>query len=175
MLVLGAGPIGLAATFWARQLGAERVVVAASSDRRQSFASEMGATAFATLGDTLESDVAAMLGGPPDVVLECAGMPGALMQAMELVRPKGTIVGMGYGLHAEPIETAVPLFKELRLLFSMTYDRRDYQQVIDTLAEGRLEPRCMITDTVPLEGLTEAIEGLLDRAPQCKVMVDPWA
>jgi len=116
VLVLGAGPIGLAATFWARQLGAERVVVAASSDRRQSFASEMGATAFATLGDTLESDVAAMLGGPPDVVLECAGMPGALMQAMELVRPKGTIVGMGYGLHAEPIETAVPLFKELRLL-----------------------------------------------------------
>lgn len=175
VLVLGAGAIGLSATFWARWLGAERVTVAASSDRRRRFAFEMGATGFATLGDAVGSDVAVMPGGPPDVVLECAGMPGALTQAMELVRPKGTIVGMGYGQHAEPIATALPLFKELRLLFSMTYDRRDYLQVIDTLAEGRLEPRCMITDTVSLEGLTEAIEGLLDRAPQCKVMVDPWA
>ena len=33
----------------------------------------------------------------------------------------------------------------------------------------------MITDTVPLEGLTNAITDLLERAPQCKVMVDPWA
>jgi (R,R)-butanediol dehydrogenase/meso-butanediol dehydrogenase/diacetyl reductase len=157
VLVLGAGPIGLCAAFWARRLGAEQVVVAASSDRRRRFALEMGASGFVALGDATE------------------GIPGAMMQAMDLARAKGTIVGMGYGLHPEPIVTAVPLFKELRLLFSMTYDRHDYQQVIDTLAAGHLEPRCMITDTVPLEGLTAAVEGLLDRAPQCKVMVDPWA
>lgn len=185
VLVLGAGPIGLSAAFWARRLGAVRVAVAARSDRRRRFALEMGATEFIVLGGAAESEaeagraaeaqVAAVLGQPPDVVLECAGIPGAVMQAMELVRAKGTIIAMGYGLQPEQIVTAVPLFKELRLLFSMTYDRRDYLHVIETLAEGRLEPRCMITDTIPLEGLTAAIEGLLDRSPQCKVMVDPWA
>jgi (R,R)-butanediol dehydrogenase/meso-butanediol dehydrogenase/diacetyl reductase len=175
VLVLGAGPIGLCATFWARRLGAAAVAVAAPSDRRRRFALEMGATGFVRLGDSVDPEVAELLGGAPDVVLECAGVPGSLMQAIELARPKGTIVGMGYGLQSEEIVTAVPLFKELRLLFAMTYDRRDYRQVIETLASGGLEPRCLITDTVPLEGLTAAIEGLLDRAPQCKVMVDPWA
>jgi (R,R)-butanediol dehydrogenase/meso-butanediol dehydrogenase/diacetyl reductase len=175
VLVLGAGPIGLSAAFWARRLGTERLVVSAPSDRRRRFALEMGASDFVTLGEAATAEIPARLGGPPDVVLECAGVSGALMQAMELVRPKGTIVGMGYGQHPESIVTAVPLFKELRLLFSMTYDRSDYQRTIDTLARGHLEPRCMITDTVPLEGLTDAIEGLLGGAPQCKVMVDPWA
>ena len=39
----------------------------------------------------------------------------------------------------------------------MNYGREEYQQVIDTLVAGHLEPRCMITDIVPLEGLTNAI------------------
>ena len=33
----------------------------------------------------------------------------------------------------------------------------------------------MITDTIPLEALTDTVRALLDGAPQCKVMVDPWA
>lgn len=197
VLVLGAGAIGLSGAFWADRLGATRVVVAAPSERRRRFALEMGAADFVVLAGgagSAEADgsaeataraardleqVTAALGGPPDVVLECAGAPGAMMRAFELVRPKGTVVGMGYGLHPEQIVTAVPLFKELRLQFSMTYDRDDYERVIATLAEGERAPRCMVTDTVPLEGLTDAIRGLLDgsRADrvQCKVMVDPWS
>lgn len=199
VLVLGAGPIGLCAAWWARRRGAERVVVAAPSTRRRSFALAMGATDFvvtpssasaapavaaepaetasASAGSsgTPASALRGALGGEPDVVFECAGFPGAVMQAMEAVRAKGTIVCMGYGLHPETIRTAVPLFKELRLLFSMTYDRADYQEVIDTLAAGHLEPRCMITRTIPLEAMTRTVEGLLARAPECKVMVDPWA
>jgi (R,R)-butanediol dehydrogenase/meso-butanediol dehydrogenase/diacetyl reductase len=82
---------------------------------------------------------------------------------------------MGYGLHPEEITTAVPLLKEIRVQFSMTYDRANYEEVIATLAAGHLEPRCMITNTIPLEELTTAMTGLLDGAPECKVMVDPWA
>jgi (R,R)-butanediol dehydrogenase/meso-butanediol dehydrogenase/diacetyl reductase len=175
VLVLGAGPIGLSAAFWARRLGAPDVVVAATSKRRRDFALEMGATDFVVLGEDSEASIRAALGGPPDIVLECAGFPGAMMQAMSWIRPKGTIVCMGYGLHPEEITTAVPLLKELRVQFSMTYDHRDYEEVISTLASGHLEPRCMITRTIGLEDLTNAIEGLLERAPQCKVMVDPWA
>ncbi|MEZ4330982.1 MAG: alcohol dehydrogenase catalytic domain-containing protein [Myxococcota bacterium] len=199
VLVLGAGPIGLCATWWARRRGAERVVVAAPSTRRRRFALAMGATDFVVTasepvpagpadpdsasatsahGQSPADATAAFrdaLGGQPDVVLECAGFPGAVMQAMEAVRAKGTIVCMGYGLHPETIRTAIPLFKELRLFFSMTYDRSDYQEVIDALAAGHLEPRCMITRTIPLEAMTRTVEELLARAPDCKVMVDPWA
>ncbi len=175
ILVLGAGAIGLSAAFWARQLGAARVVVAATSERRKRFALEMGASDFIAIAGDAERSIHASLNGAPDIVFECAGFAGAMMESMTWVRPKGTVVAMGYGLHPEEITTAIPLFKEIRVQFSMTYDREDYEQVIAILAAGHLEPRCMITDTVPLEGLTAAITGLLERAPQCKVMVDPWA
>jgi len=175
VLVLGAGPIGLSAVFWARRLGAPDVVVAATSERRRDFALEMGATDFIVPGEDPEASIVTALGGSPDIVLECAGFPGAMMQAMSWIRPKGTIVCMGYGLHPEEITTAVPLLKELRVQFSMTYAHADYEEVIRTLASGHVEPRCMITRTIALEELTDAIEDLLERAPQCKVMVDPWA
>jgi (R,R)-butanediol dehydrogenase/meso-butanediol dehydrogenase/diacetyl reductase len=175
ILVLGAGAIGLSAAFWARRRGAERIAVAATSERRKRFALEMGASDFVVVDEDADRSIEACLGGAPDIVFECAGFPGSMMQAMERVAPKGTVVGLGYGLHPEEITTAVPLFKEIRLQFSMTYDRKDYEEVIATLAAGHLEPRCMVTDTVPLEGLTAAIESLLAGALQCKVMVDPWA
>jgi (R,R)-butanediol dehydrogenase/meso-butanediol dehydrogenase/diacetyl reductase len=175
VLVLGAGPIGLCVAFWARRRGARRIAVAATSERRKRFALEMGASEFITIGEDAEESIHAALGGPPDLVFECAGKPGSMMRAMNIAAPKGTIVGLGYAVHAEEITTAVPLFKELRVQFSMTYTHEDYEEVIATLAAGHLEPRCMITDTVPLEGLTAAMDALLDGAPQCKVMVDPWA
>ena len=43
-----------------------------------------------------------------------------MMQSMTWVRPKGTLVAMGYGLHPEEATTAIPLWKELRVQFSMT-------------------------------------------------------
>lgn len=46
VLVLGAGAVGLAATFWARQLGAGRVVTASRSMRREDLAIAMGADRF---------------------------------------------------------------------------------------------------------------------------------
>jgi (R,R)-butanediol dehydrogenase/meso-butanediol dehydrogenase/diacetyl reductase len=184
VVVLGAGPIGLCAAYWAKRRGAAKVAVVAPSDRRRSFALAMGADAFVVTGSSnatpdgptaIDAEIRAALGDAPDVVFECAGFPGAVMQAMNAIRAKGTIVCMGYGLHPETILTAVPLFKELCVRFSMTYDRSDYQEVIATLAAGHLEPRCMITKTIPLEGLTATIEALFARAPECKVMVDPWA
>lgn len=173
-LVLGAGAIGLATAFWLRRLGVEHVAVAARSDRRREIALKMGATAFVTLGENPAETVTEALGGPPHAVFECVGLPGAMMQAMELVAPRGTVVGLGACNEPEQIVANLGLMKELRIQFALTYDRRDYQHVIDTLAAGHLEPRSMVTGTVPLEGLTDAIEGLLGRSPHCKILVDPW-
>ena len=106
--------------------------MAARSQRRKRFALEMGATDFIEIGvhggaegdsdveEATERSIHASLGGPPDVVFECAGFAGAMMQSMTWVRPKGTLVAMGYGLHPEEATTAIPLWKELRVQFSMT-------------------------------------------------------
>jgi (R,R)-butanediol dehydrogenase/meso-butanediol dehydrogenase/diacetyl reductase len=46
VVVIGAGPIGLATVFWARRHGAGPIAVTASSTRREELARMMGATAF---------------------------------------------------------------------------------------------------------------------------------
>lgn len=51
VLILGAGPIGLAVAVWARQFGVERIVVQARSRRREPWARALGATDFITCGD----------------------------------------------------------------------------------------------------------------------------
>ena len=63
VLVLGAGPIGLAAAFWARRLGAGRVAVTASSTRRAGLALAMGAHVFIDPADASPTAVEAALGG----------------------------------------------------------------------------------------------------------------
>ena len=87
VLVIGAGPIALAATFWARRLGAGPIAVAARSTRRRELALRMGATSFLTAGADLAAQASATLGGPPDVVFEAVGGPGMIAGGGQLCPP----------------------------------------------------------------------------------------
>jgi (R,R)-butanediol dehydrogenase/meso-butanediol dehydrogenase/diacetyl reductase len=175
--VMGAGPVGLGAIFWAKRLGAGRVVVTATSRRREALAREMGADAFVV--PEANQDAAALvsdaLGGAPDVVFECAGQVGLLGQAVHCVKSQGAVVSMGFCTSPDPILPALAIWKEVRILFSMTYDLQEFQFVADTLAAGHVEPRDMITDRISLDKLPEMLETLRKPGPQVKVMVDPWA
>jgi (R,R)-butanediol dehydrogenase/meso-butanediol dehydrogenase/diacetyl reductase len=82
---------------------------------------------------------------------------------------------MGFCTSPDPILPALAIWKEVRILFSMTYDLQEFQFVADTLAAGHVEPRDMITDRISLDKLPEMLETLRKPGPQVKVMVDPWA
>ena len=91
VLVIGAGPIALAAAFWARRMGAGEIAMAAKSTRRREMALRDGATSFLTAGADLAAQAIAVLGGPPDLVLEAVGGPGVIAAAANCVGPRGTI------------------------------------------------------------------------------------
>jgi len=89
VLVLGSGSIGLAAAFWARRFGANRVVVASRSSRGEAHAHSMGATHFEKFAEEFTANIQTALGGLPDVVFECTGVTGMLAKAIETVRVRG--------------------------------------------------------------------------------------
>jgi (R,R)-butanediol dehydrogenase/meso-butanediol dehydrogenase/diacetyl reductase len=70
---------------------------------------------------------------------------------------------------------ALELIKELRLQFSMMYNRDEFETAIMGLREGVVRPASMISDVVSLEELPEAFGALHGTNQQCKVMIDPWA
>jgi len=70
---------------------------------------------------------------------------------------------------------AIAVWKEVKLLFGMTYSLAEFEHVARMLDRGHVEPRAMITDTISLDALPTAFEALRHRSHQCKIMVDPWA
>lgn len=174
VLVMGAGPIGLAALYAARRAGAARIVVAATSHRGEALARSIGADAFLTQGETLDAGVAAALGGAPDVVIECAGANGLIEQAMMLVRPRGTVVSAGLCFDQQSISFGAAIGKQLTLRFSLAYTLADFHAAIDAMDAGHVEPRAMIGETIGLRDLPGRIETMRTVRSGDKVMVDPW-
>jgi threonine dehydrogenase-like Zn-dependent dehydrogenase len=97
--VLGAGPVGQSAIAVAALAGAERVIAIGDPASRLAFARRMGATDTIGLDVPPEeraAQVRALTGGRGvDVVIEAAGVPLAVAQALDLVRDGGTVVVAG--------------------------------------------------------------------------------
>jgi L-iditol 2-dehydrogenase len=97
--VLGAGPVGQAAVALARASGANPVIAIGAPQSRLTFASQMGATHVIDLSvphDERMTQVRKITHGHGvDVVIEAAGDPRAVTDALDLVRDGGRVVIAG--------------------------------------------------------------------------------
>lgn len=118
VLVLGAGPIGLAVAFWARRRGAAKVVVQDIAAHQRDRALGMGATGFAVDPSDPVGAAERALGGKADIVFECVGMPGLIAQSIDQVRNRGTILLLGLCTRPDTFNSFAMLSKEVRLITS---------------------------------------------------------
>jgi len=173
ILILGAGPIGLAVAFWARRAGAGRVVLQDISDYQRERALEMGANDFVVDREDPVGASTRALGGMADIVFECVGVPGLIAQAVQQVRPRGTILLLGLCNMPDTFNSFAMLSKEVRLVTSAFFTRGEYEASLDALERGAAEPRALITDTITLAQTPDVFESLKKRTHQCKVMIAP--
>ena len=174
VLVLGAGPIGLAAAYWARRFGAGKIAVAAKSRQRERFIYEMGADVFLDPERPLLEAAKETFGGArPDVIFECVGFLGMLELSIQTVRPQGTIVVLGYCTAPDSFIPAIAADKDVKLQFSLAYSLQEFEEVARVFDKGHVEARSMITHTVSLTDLPPLFESLHHGANYQKIMVDP--
>ena len=173
VLVLGAGPIGLAVAFWARRKGAGQVVVQDVVDFQAERALGMGATGFVAAPDDPVGAAERALGQKADIVFECVGIPGLIAQAVDQVRNRGTILLLGLCTRPDTFNSFAMLSKEIRLVTSAFFTRQEYEAALDALDAGAAEPRLLVTDTVALEAVPQTFEALKHRTHQCKVLIAP--
>ena len=174
VLIMGAGPIGLAVALWSRFLGARDVVVSEFADARRKLAGEMGATAVLDPKQDLASQFADVTGGQPDMILECVGAPGLLQQCIDAAPRHCRIVGVGVCEQPDTIVPLAALAKELQLQFAIAYTRDDFETVIAMLAQNRVSGEAMVTDVVSLDDMPAAFEALRNPSHQCKVLTRLW-
>ena len=171
--VLGAGPVGQAAIALAKLSGAHPVVAIGAPKARLTFATSMGATH--TLGlDTPHEEraaaVRALTGGRGvDVVIEAAGDPNAVPQALDMVRDGGRVVIAGQytdggGVSINPHSQINRKHVEIRGCWGCDFSH--VFRAVRLLAEqGSALPWAdAITGRYPLERANEALAAVASRS-----------
>jgi L-iditol 2-dehydrogenase len=100
VVVLGVGPLGMCFLMKARMLGAGAIIAVDLSAFRLAMAARLGADHTVNAAETTVHDRLAAVrdlthGRGADVVVECAGVPGVLPEALDMLRTGGMLVEAG--------------------------------------------------------------------------------
>jgi (R,R)-butanediol dehydrogenase / meso-butanediol dehydrogenase / diacetyl reductase len=168
--VLGAGPIGLLTALVARARGIPQVIISDVVPARIELAESFGLQAAAA-GEDLHRIVMGLTNqNGADVVFECAGHPSSAKEMCSLVRSRGVIVNLGVFKNPVAMNMQTINFKEIELLGSRVYERKDFQVAIDLAMTLPLER--IVTRVYPLQEVSAAFERFRS-GEECKVLILP--
>jgi L-iditol 2-dehydrogenase len=177
VLVLGGGTVALYAIYWARRLGAGRIVAMSRSDRRKDLCLKMGADAFVAFGENEIGEVIEALGGPPQFVFECVGAEGMLTKSVMHVGQFGRIVSLGFCTAPDPVIPGMASYKCASMQFSVGYSMKEFLYIADQMDRdqvtggGHADPKAIITGDIPLVDLPAMMDHLRGPNSETKVQV----
>jgi len=158
--VLGAGPIGLFVLQCLRVAGVADIRVIEPNPARRALAQRLGATAvYDPRADDPRAAILEATVVGPDVVFDCAGAPGTLQTAAELVRRGGVVQLVGVNMGEEQIVALPWILREIEVRGSLG-GRREFPQALQLLAEGRVDVAAMTTRIVGLDSVPETFAAL---------------
>jgi threonine dehydrogenase-like Zn-dependent dehydrogenase len=181
--VLGVGPVGQSAIAFAALSGATEIIAIGDPADRLAFARRMGATATFGLDippDDRTAEVRRLTSGRGvDVVIEAAGMPEAVSQALDLVRDGGRVVVCGHYSDTGPVSIH-PHFQinrkhvEIRGCWGSDYSH--FHRAVELVAHfgSRVPWREMVGGTWDLEHAGDALDAVARRAVT-KALIAPRA
>jgi (R,R)-butanediol dehydrogenase/meso-butanediol dehydrogenase/diacetyl reductase len=174
VLVLGAGPIGLAALAGARSRGAAAVYVSEPSPARAEVARSMGAACvFDPTQDDVRSEVFTRTGRiGPDAVIDGTGRPDAIALGLRSLRRGGRMAIAGISPSELRVDLRQLVLFERAVVGSLGYNF-DIPRVLDLMADGRLDPSPLITAIRPLSAAISTFEELSSPNQHIKVLLGP--
>jgi threonine dehydrogenase-like Zn-dependent dehydrogenase len=107
------------------------------------------------------------------VIFECVGVPGIIEQIISGAPLLSRVVVVGVCMGADRIRPSMAINKELDLRFVLAYSPLEYRDTLHMLAEGKVDPRPLLTGTVGLGGVSAAFDALGDPETHAKIMIDP--
>jgi (R,R)-butanediol dehydrogenase/meso-butanediol dehydrogenase/diacetyl reductase len=169
-VVLGAGPIGLLTALVARARGVANVIVSDVLPARLALAESLGLRAVKAGEELLGVVMQLTDNNGADVCYECAGHPSSALAMTALVRSRGTIVNLG--VFKKPVEVNMQAinFKEIEMVGSRVYERKDFQTAIDMAMTLPLKK--IVSHAFSLQNVSRAFEQF-QSTDSCKVLILP--
>jgi threonine dehydrogenase-like Zn-dependent dehydrogenase len=164
VILLGGGSIGLILLQLARAAGATFAAISEPKPEKRELALNLGADVAVEPREI--ADVArSRPGGGVQVVIECAGLTEVARQALELVRPGGTVLLFGVCPPGEEIgiEPYGIFHREITIRGCYTNPFTDTRS-LSLLESGRILVEPLISHAFPIESVAEGIEAVREGA-----------
>ena len=158
VVVVGAGPVGLASILTAKLYSPSHVIAVDTSPVRLDAAKRLGADVVVAASDDPRANVMALtddLGA--DVAIEAVGLPGTFELCTTLVRPGGHVANVG--VHGKPaILHLEDLWSRNLTITTGLVDTSSTALLLRIMATGQLNPRGLVTHRFGLGEMMEAYD-----------------
>lgn len=174
LLVVGLGPVGLAASMIGRLLGARRVVGVEARPERMEFALSNGFVDDVVPAATDSGEQALELTGGKgyEVAVDCSGSVSGRLAALTGAAEWGRVSLLGEGGRLEAEVSDLMLHKQLTIFASWVTSLRGMEDVARLFAEAGRHPHEIVSDRFSLDD-ADAAYRLADSAAAGKVVLVP--
>ena len=158
VVIVGAGPIGLAAVLTAQLFSPSVLAVVDMDENRLAVARSAGATHALTAGPDLTEQVRALTGGlGADVAIEAVGTPATFESCVELVRPGGHVANIG--VHGSPatLHLERDWIRDLTITTGLV-DTRTTPTLLRMVDAGQIDVGMLVTHRFTLDDVEDAYE-----------------
>lgn len=161
LLIMGAGPIGLFALMKAKAMGA-RVLIADMLQNRLALAVEYGADCAVNVKeqDLHTACQAFTEENGFDVCVEACGAPETFLSCIDEAAHGANIILIGNGKRETTFVHSIILKKELNLFGSRNAFTKDFEELIELVADGKADVLKMVSGVYKIDQAKEAFEAL---------------
>ena len=173
VLVIGPGPIGILCALMAKLSGAGRVIVAGLPRDRLRFSVARLLGVDVTLEEGVSEYIAQLGDGlGVDMVVDASGASAALQLAMQVVRPAGQIVKVGWGPQPIGFSLDPAVQKNVTIQGSFSHNWPVWERVISMIASGQIKLEPVISRVAALSEWLDCFEKM-ERGELVKAVLTP--
>jgi len=175
VLVVGAGPVGMAHALLLDRMGAD-VLISDVNEPRLRFAEKVGKAAVinATKQDVPETVRRSTGGRGADLAIVASGSQKAMAQALRSVRKGGRVCLFGIPVKGSKLDYDISDVYTSEVTITSSYGATDVEtaKALELIASSRPDFRTLITHRFPLEKFGEGLEAALSGLGM-KVVITP--
>lgn len=109
------------------------------------------------------------------IAFEVVGAGETLDTCIDGVRPGGKIVMIGNSMEPKVMfDMNRTVLREISVIGNVSCTRKEFEETIDLIAAGTIDPEKYVTSVLPLEDLQHAFERLTSKTdPVLKIVIKP--
>jgi alcohol dehydrogenase len=159
VVIVGAGPIGLAALLTAQFYSPARIIMIDLDDNRLALATRMGATAIINSKDGQAAAILMKMtdGRGADTVIEAVGIPATFELCEDIVAPGGVIANIG--VHGTKVALHLERLWDRNItITTRLVDTASTPMLLKTTQAGKIDPKLLITHRFQMDAILDAYD-----------------